>query len=159
MMAVKFSTTGKRNLMVEIISYLFIILFVYAAVSKLLDFEQFKAQIGQSSLLNAFVVYVTWGVPVIEILVSLLFFLPKLRLAGLWASFTLMVIFSTYIIFVLNFADSIPCSCGGVIASLSWSQHLIFNMGFMFLAILGISLIQKPIENKKIGATSLSGSP
>jgi len=145
--------------MVEIISYLFIILFIYAAVSKLLDFEQFGAQIEQSSLLNAFVVYVTWGVPVVEILVSLLFFFPKLGLAGLWASFTLMVIFSTYIIFVLSFADSIPCSCGGVIASLSWSQHLIFNIGFMFLAILGISLIQKPIENKKIGATSLSGSP
>jgi len=144
--------------MVEIISYLFIILFIYAAVSKLLDFEQFKAQIGQSSLLGAFVVYVAWGVPVVEILVSLLFFFPKLRLAGLWASFTLMVIFSTYIIFVLSFAVSIPCSCGGVIASLSWSQHLIFNIGFVFLAILGISLIQKPIENKKIGATSLSSS-
>jgi len=157
-MVVKFKTPGKRNLMVEIINYLFIIVFVYAAVSKLLDFEQFKAQIGQSSLLNAFVDYVAWGVPVVEILVSLLFFLPKLRLAGLWASFTLMVIFSTYIIFVLNFADSIPCSCGGVIASLSWSQHLIFNIGFMFLAILGISLIQKPIKNKKIGATSSSGS-
>ena len=82
--------------MVEIISYLFIILFVYAAVSKLLDFEHYKAQIRQSSLLNAFVVYVAWGVPVTEILVSLLFFLPKLRLAGLWASFTLMVIFSIY---------------------------------------------------------------
>jgi uncharacterized membrane protein YphA (DoxX/SURF4 family) len=150
MMAVKFRTPGKRNLMVEIISYLFIILFVYAAVSKLLDFEHYKAQIRQSSLLNTYTDYVAWGVPVIEILVSLLFFLPKLRLAGLWASFTLMVIFSTYIIFVLNFADSIPCSCGGVIASLSWSQHLIFNIGFSLLAIFGILLMQKHIQTKKI---------
>lgn len=158
MMAAKFRTPGKRNLMVEIISCLFIILFVYAAVSKLLDFEQFRVQIGQFPLLSAFANYVAWGVPLVEILVSLLFFFPKLRLVGLWASFTLMVIFSTYIIFVLSFAVSIPCSCGGVIASLSWSQHLIFNIGFVFLAILGISLIQKPIENKKIGATSLSGT-
>lgn len=136
--------------MVEIISYLFIILFIYAAVGKLLDFEQFRAQIGQSSLFDAFADYIAWGVPVLEILVSLLFFFPKLRLTGLWASFTLLVIFSIYIMFVLSFADSIPCSCGGVIASLSWSQHLIFNIGFVFLAILGISLTQKPIKNKKI---------
>jgi len=149
-MDVKFKTPRKRNLKVEIISYLFIILFVYAAVSKLLDFEQYRAQIGQSSLLNTFADYVAWGVPVTEILVSLLFFLPKLRLAGLWASFTLMVIFSIYIIFVLNFADSIPCSCGGVIASLSWSQHLIFNIGFTLLAIFGILLMQKHIQTKKI---------
>ncbi len=149
-MSVNYRTTEKKNLIVEIISYVFIMLFVYAAVGKLLDFEQFRMQIEQSPLLSPFADFVAWGVPVMEILVSLLFFSPKLRLAGLWTSFTLMMIFSSYIIFVLNFADSIPCSCGGVIASLSWSQHLLFNMGFVFLALLGISLTQKPIKNKKI---------
>ena len=154
-MAVKFRTTGMRNLMIEIIGYLFIILFVYAAVTKFINFEHFRLQLGQFPFLSAFADYVAWGVPMLEILVSLLYFLPKLRLAGLWASFALMVIFSTYIIFVL-FADSIPCSCGGVIASLSWSQQLIFNMGFVFLALLGISQIQKQIKNKKNRAKSLT---
>jgi len=142
-----------RNWMIEIIGYLFIILFVYAAVTKFINFEHFRSQLGQSPFLSAFADYVAWGVPMLEILVSLLYFLPKLRLAGLWASFALMVIFSTYIIFVL-FADSIPCSCGGVIASLSWSQHLIFNIGFTLLAIFGILLMQKHIKTKKIEATS-----
>jgi uncharacterized membrane protein YphA (DoxX/SURF4 family) len=153
MIAVKFRTTGMRNWMIEIIGYLFIILFVYAAVTKFINFEHFRSQLGQSPFLSAFADYVAWGVPMLEILVSLLYFLPKLRLAGLWASFALMVIFSTYIIFVL-FADSIPCSCGGVIASLSWSQHLIFNIGFTLLAIFGILLMQKHIKTKKIEATS-----
>lgn len=147
-----------KGIVVEIICSLFIVLFTYAAVSKLLDLKQFREQIEQSPLINSFADYVAWGVPVLEILTALVFFSPKLRLAGLWASFTLMAIFSTYIIYVLNFADSIPCFCGGVIASLSWSQHLIFNIGFVFLAILGISLIQKPIKNNKKGVTILSGS-
>ncbi len=157
MMSVKFRTTEKKNLIVEIISYLFIMLFVYAAFSKLLDLEQFSAQIKQFPLLGALANYIAPGVPAIELLIAILFFFPKLRLAGLWASFTLMMIFSAYIIFVLNFADSIPCSCGGVIASLSWNEHLIFNMGFLFLALFGISLIKKPIKNKKIAPSVYLG--
>lgn len=150
MMSVKFRTTEKKNLIVEIISYLFIMLFVYAAVSKLLDFEQFRVQIGQFPLLGALANYIAPGVPAIELLIAILFFFPKLRLSGLLASLTLLLIFSGYILYVLIFANSIPCSCGGVIASLSWSQHLLFNIGFVFLALLGISLTQKPIKNKKI---------
>lgn len=144
--------------MAEIISYLFIMLFVYAAVSKLLDFEQFKVQIEQSPLINAFADYVAWGVPLVEILVSLLFFSPRLRLAGLWASFTIMVIFSIYIIIVLNFADAIPCSCGGVIASLSWNEHLIFNIGWLLLALLGIFLSHKTKEPKNINTRGFLNS-
>ncbi|CAM4359022.1 MauE/DoxX family redox-associated membrane protein [Gillisia limnaea] len=149
MMALKFRTTEK-NLMVEIISYLFIVLFVYAAVSKLLDFEQFRVQVGQSPLINTLGDYVAWGVPVVEISISLLFFFSKLRLIGLWASFFLMSIFSAYIILVLNFADAIPCSCGGVIASLSWKEHLVFNIGWLLLALLGIFLSHKTKEPKNI---------
>jgi hypothetical protein len=43
-----------QNLFLEFTCLLYIILFVYAAVSKLLDFENFQAQLGQSPLLSPF---------------------------------------------------------------------------------------------------------
>jgi len=126
---------------VEIICYLFILLFVYAAAGKLLDFEEFRVQIGQTPMLSAFANNIAGAVPAIEILVSLMLFIPKLRLKGLFAAFSLMIMFTTYIIIILNFTSYIPCSCGGVLEELGWTEHLIFNLIFILLALTAIILI------------------
>ena len=49
-----------------------------------------------------------------------------------------MVMFTAYIYLILNYSDFIPCSCGGVLEDLSWTQHLIFNIVFIFLAGVAI---------------------
>ena len=144
-----FISRHTKHLIIEGVSFMFILLFVYAAVSKLLIYEDFKVQLEQSPYLSAFADLLVWGLPAIELLIASLFFLPKLKLVGLWSSFTLMVIFTTYIIIVLNFSNSIPCSCGGVIASLSWNQHLILNIGFILLAALGVLLVTTNKEKGK----------
>ncbi len=119
---------------------LFIILFTYAAISKLLDYENFKLLLKQSPFLGAHSNLLGWGIPAAELIIATLFFFPKLSLEALWSSLFLMVIFTAYIIIVLNFSESIPCSCGGIISSLSWNQHLYFNIGFIVLAACGILL-------------------
>lgn len=128
----------RRDLVVEIISIMFILLFMYAAVSKLLDYEQFRVQITQSPMLNAFADWIAWAVPSVEILVSLMLMVPRLRLFALFAAFSLMVMFTTYIFLLLNFSDYVPCSCGGVLEELGWTEHLVFNLGFIILSLLGI---------------------
>lgn len=128
----------RRDLVVEIISIMFILLFMYAAVSKLLDYEQFRVQITQSPMLNAFADWIAWAVPSVEILVSLMLMVPRLRLFALFTAFSLMVMFTTYIFLILNFSDYVPCSCGGVLEELGWTEHLVFNLGFIILSLLGI---------------------
>jgi len=125
---------------IEIISALLIILFVYAATSKFLDFQKFQVQLGQSPLLTAFAKWVAWLIPTIEIIISLLLAFSKTRLLALYASFGLMVMFTSYIIAITRFSDYVPCSCGGVLQNMGWHQHLIFNIVFVFLAIIGIVL-------------------
>jgi len=63
-----------------------------------------------------------------------------LRLTALYAAFSLMVMFTAYIAFILNFSDYIPCSCGGILEKMSWKEHLIFNSGFVIIALIGIAL-------------------
>jgi hypothetical protein len=65
---------------------------------------------------------------------------------ALYASLTLMTIFTAYIIAILQFSYTIPCSCGGVLSKLSWQTHLVFNIGFMVLAAAGILLY--PMQGK-----------
>ncbi len=133
-----------RKTTIEIVSVLFTILFVYAASSKLLDYEKFSTQLGQSPLLTDFAEPLAWIVPSIEIFVSLTLAIRRWRLFGLYASFSLMVMFSGYIIAITTFSDNIPCSCGGILQNLTWHQHLIFNTVFVLLALVGILLYSTP---------------
>ncbi|MEM0519024.1 MauE/DoxX family redox-associated membrane protein [Aequorivita flava] len=135
---------------IKVISYLFILLFLYAAVSKLLDFEVFTVQLAQSPLLSAYAELIAWLVPGIEIIIAVLLVVPKFRIIALYAAFTLMVMFTAYIFIILNFSDFIPCSCGGVLEKLSWTQHLIFNVIFIFLAgvavlVMGLYRLKKTL--------------
>ena len=130
----------KRNTIIEIIAFLYIFLFMYAAVSKLVDYEKFRVQLGQSPLLTAFAGWVAWIVPAIEIIISVMLAVPRFRMTGFYASFSLMVMFTAYIIAILQFSDYIPCSCGGILQNMSWNQHMLFNIGFILLALVGIVL-------------------
>lgn len=117
----KFSDSTKNTVRLAV-GYLFIVLFVYASVSKLLEFQDFQTQLGQSPLLGNYTEIVSYGVIIISVLLAL----EKYRKIGLFISYTLMVMFTTYIIIILNFTTFTPCSCGGVLESLGWTEHLIF---------------------------------
>ena len=130
----------KRATIVEVISALFILLFVYAATSKLIDYQKFRVQLGQSPMLTAFAGWVAWIIPSVEIIIAIMLALPRLRLTALYAAFSLMVMFTAYIIAITKFSEYVPCSCGGVLQNMSWNQHLLFNIGFVLLGLAGILL-------------------
>lgn len=144
-----------NNRISEIISALLIILFVYAATSKLLDYQKFRVQVGQSPLLTDFASLVAWMIPVIEIVISLLLAFSRTRLLALYTSFSLMLMFTAYIMTIIKFSDNIPCSCGGVLQNMSWNQHLVFNLGFVVLTLVAIVVhprytLDKPGTSKQI---------
>ena len=139
-----------RKIVVNGISLLFIILFVYAAVSKLRDFDTFTLQLAQSPLLSAYAETIAWLVPGVEIALSFLLVFEKFRTPALYASFTLIVMFTAYIYIILNFSDFIPCSCGGVLEKLTWTQHLVFNLAFILLSSVAIFLSTQSNNKQKI---------
>ena len=140
-----------KTIIIETVCLLYVLLFVYAAVSKLLDFENFQVQLGQSPLLSAFASWVSWSVLISELLIAGLLCFQKTRLIALYAAFCLMVMFSIYIIIILKFSPFIPCSCGGVLEKFTWSQHLIFNVIYCIVAIPAIILQ----SDEKLGKNKL----
>ncbi|MBF7092625.1 hypothetical protein IUY40_13900 [Flavobacterium sp. ALJ2] len=131
-----------KRIIIETICFLYILLFVYAAISKLLDFENFRVQLGQSPLLSAFAGSIAWLVPIVELLISLLLVLKRWRLIGFFAAFSLMVMFTAYIYIILNYSSFVPCSCGGILEKLGWKEHLFFNFVFIMLAAAGILILR-----------------
>jgi len=136
---------NRKALTIEIITAAFVILFVYAALTKLLDYDKSRLQLGQSPVLTQFAGIVVWLVPVVELLIALLLSTIRFRLLGLYASFTLMVMFTAYIVVITRFSDYVPCSCGGVLEKLTWNQHLVFNIVFVVLGAISILLYPQDI--------------
>jgi putative oxidoreductase len=134
------SNRMKRSTVIEIIAALFILLFVYTATSKFFEFASFKYVLSKSPLIGNMAPAVAWGLPIVELLISLLLFIPRTRRLGLWASFGIMVLFTGYLGYMIYFTPDRPCSCGGVLKQMTWKQHLVFNIGFTLLALLGLWL-------------------
>lgn len=130
----------RREVVVDIISVVYISLFLYAALSKLLDYDKFRVQLGQSPLLTSIAGFAAWFIPFTEIMLAAALSFTRSQLLGLYGSFTLMVIFTAYIVGILNFSEYVPCSCGGILEKLSWTQHLVFNLCLIALLLLGILL-------------------
>lgn len=131
-------TAKTQSLIIEIVSLLYILLFVYAAASKLLDFENFQVQLGQSPLISSFAGPVSYIVPLIEIGISIFLAIPRFRKIALYFGFSLMVMFSAYIFIMINYSPFVPCSCGGILEKMGWKTHLYFNLGYVVLGGIGI---------------------
>ena len=143
----------KKRIAFEIICSLFILMLAYAALVKLMDVQKFTVQIGQSPLLSDFAGVVAWAIPFLELLIAGMLAISRFRLMGLYAAFSLMVMFTAYIIAILQFSEKIPCACGGVLESMGWTEHLIFNIGFVILGLVGIWLHGKIQEDDQPAMT------
>ncbi|TDW96932.1 MauE/DoxX family redox-associated membrane protein [Dinghuibacter silviterrae] len=130
----------KRIQVVRLIASFFVVLFLYAALSKLKAYDTFVFQLNRSPFVSRYAGWTAWSLPLGEILVALVLLIPSIRLLGLFASLFLMSLFTAYIFVMTHYSYYIPCSCGGVLNQMSWGVHFYFNIGCMALAVAGIFL-------------------
>lgn len=124
------------------------LLFLFASVSKWIDFKKFVGDINNQPFPNWITPYLTYSLPPLEVLITLALMFERTRTAGFYASLILMTAFTAYSAAVLlNLFDYVPCSCGGVIRNLTWSQNLILNLFFVAISLAGI-LLRKSRFNK-----------
>lgn len=139
----------KQVFIADSISAAVLSLLLYTALSKLWDYKSFKAVLSVSPLLKSRAGLIAWLLPAIEITVSLLLFFPSTRKTGLQLAFGLITSFTIYLAGMILLTPNLPCNCGGVLASLTWPQHILFNLFFILLSLLGIILYKKHNETMK----------
>lgn len=136
----------------EILSGIMVILFVYTVISKLSDVEFFKYQLYNQvfSIKVAKALFIL--LPLSETVTTALLCFNKLRLYGLLCAILLMLAFTIYTALIaLGKFDRVPCVCGGVIANMSWPIHLMFNIVFLTIAVIGLLyyLKERRLSNSK----------
>lgn len=136
-----FSLSAKRReILFDVVTFIFIMLFVYTASSKLMAIEGFIKVLGKSPLLGHFNLVLAYAIPAIELVLSLMLLINQSKRLGLILSLLLMVIFTVYLIYMVSSASTLPCMCGGVINTMTWKQHIFFNIAFIAMAITALKL-------------------
>jgi putative oxidoreductase len=140
----------KRNLIIEVICSLLILLFVYTASSKLIALTTTYQEMNNQPFPNWMTPYLVWGISLLELAIASLLLFNRTKKAGLWSSLILMTLFTGYIgAILLRFFDRVPCSCGGVLKQLGWTNHLYFNLFFVAIAAIGLWLIKKERKHQQ----------
>lgn len=142
------SFKGIHSKLITLFSLLLTILFVYTAASKLMHLDTFALRVGRMPYISSYASLISWGVPFLELVIAGLLWFPRYRIMALYGSLFLLGLFTTYIIIVLKYSDSIPCSCGGVISTLGWKDHILLNITFMVLSLLGIIWSKKQYKTQ-----------
>lgn len=132
-----------RKALIEIISVLYMSMFIYTALSKWSDYIMTREQMALMPLITPVAHIIVWLLPSTEIALALLLFFTKTRKIGLYASVTLMILFTLYIAYMMIYYPTLPCSCGGFLNALSWTGHLIFNSVYIVLGVAALLLLKK----------------
>jgi hypothetical protein len=135
----------KRILSIEIISSVLIFLYVYTAISKLSSRIAFEKTLARLPMISNLSVFLSFAIPLAELLIVLLLLFRLSRQLGLYLSLTALIVFTLYLSYIISSPGHLPCSCGGIISQLSWKGHVVFNLTFILLNIIALRVYKKNI--------------
>lgn len=129
----------------NIIVHAYAFLYMYTGYDKLHHVETFIDGNKKIPLIGQYAGLIGWGIPILEILLAVLlvFSFLKMGRVALWASVVLMGIFTLYLALMVLFVPDRLCHCGGVIESMDWTTHLIFNLLWLGAGIYAIRKLSK----------------
>ena len=134
----------KKKLLIEIIATVMVSLFLYTGLSKLFEHTTFRYQLSISpwSLLASLSGIISWVLPVTEVIIAVLFLFSAYRMTAFIASAILFTGFLVYLGILLGSGSKLPCTCGGIISTMSWVAHVWFDAACLLLCITGICLLR-----------------
>jgi hypothetical protein len=139
----KKATGTKRTTIVEIISGLLLIFFVHSAISNLINTQSLKNLLAFYTQYGA---VIAWTIICLEILVVVLLFMPRTRLAGFIITILLSVLAGYFVIKLPHY----PHHFGGILNNFSDTQHIMFYTLLSVMSIVGLLLLLlKPKRREK----------
>ena len=119
----------KQNRLIEAISAILIVLFLYTGGQKVIDHSVFQIQLSRQPLPDWMLSILLWALPLAELTAAGLLVFFRTRTAGLSLSLALMLSFTVYTALAYTEAFGyVPCACGRIFSSMGWGAHLLVNI-------------------------------
>lgn len=131
-----------KAILTEVAAVVLCVVYSYTAYQKIVGHAGFVMHFKQVPLFGNFPTLSAITIPALEILIVLLLIVQNSRLKriGFSLSMVLLMLFTVYLGMMKLFASKLPCSCGGFISSLTFGEHIVFNLFLLTLSIVGFIL-------------------
>lgn len=131
------------------VSAFMLLLFIYTATNKLLEYKSFvfQLQLAPLPMMLTLAPILGWLVPTVELALVAGLYIARTRILSLAASLMLMVTFEGYIWWIKSTGLDLPCTCGGIISAMGWTTHFIFNA--VIISFLTTALIIWKMQQRK----------
>jgi hypothetical protein len=129
------------HIITEAIISILIALWCFTFVSKIVDFETFNRQIKGAYLLSALGTFLPYFLQCLHLVIIILLINKRLKKYGLLASLNVLTLYTAYLVYVLKFAPSVPCSCIAVLRGMNWTDQLYFNFVALAINITGLIML------------------
>lgn len=124
----------KKSILVEVISAVFILIFFYNALDAFINLQSVKNLLRILPFTYNKYVFIAWGIVVVQLLIAVLAFFHKTRVAG----FIVAIGWSLCVIAYLLYTPRWPHEFAGVYNYLNFKQQLILSAGTGLLALYAI---------------------
>lgn len=99
----------------------------------------FVLKLLKSSILpTESVQFFSYFIPAIELVTVVLLLVRTVW--GFYMSFILMCAFTFYLVLLNSYSNYSGCSCGGILDMLGFKSHIVFNVVYIAICIMGIIL-------------------
>jgi len=119
-----------RSLLSDFIAYYVACVFLYTGVRQMINYADLQNFIAGIEFLPSVFKYLTWVLPVAEIILSVMLVYGKTRKIALYGSGLLLLFISAFLIWMKVYfsPDVLPCFCEGVLRKVTWNGQLWFNV-------------------------------
>ncbi len=134
----------------DVIIYSYAFLYMYTGWAKFMNLSTFIRGNSKIPHLGQYAKLIGYGIPSLEIVLAILLVIPVYRIKrfALWTSTLLMAVFIIYLSLMVKFAENKLCDCGGVIESMGWEAHIVFNSIWLIAGIF--ALVRTKVKHSKI---------
>lgn len=134
----------------DLIIYGYSFLYMYTGWAKFMNISTFIRGNSKIPHLGQYAKLIGYGIPALEIVLAILLVIPVYRIKrfALWTSTLLMVVFTVYLSLMVKLAENKLCHCGGVIESMGWEAHIVFNSIWLIAGIF--ALVKTKVKHSKI---------
>ncbi|UCS92302.1 hypothetical protein KZP23_16560 [Echinicola marina] len=130
-------------------AYSLAFLYTYTAISKWYDWQATELALYNQVFPEWLGTILLYSLPPAELALAILLVGKRTVGPALWLSLGLLTVFTGYIFLVLiGVFNRVPCSCGGVLSALGWEEHLVFNLTFIVINLIGLYNI-RPFKKRQ----------
>lgn len=124
----------------DLIIFGYAFMYMYTGWAKFNNMDTFIKGNSKIPYLGQYAKVIGYGIPTLEIVLAVLLIIPVywIKRPALWASTLLMGVFTLYLSLMVKFVEKKLCHCGGVIESMGWKTHIVFNFIWLIAGLYAL---------------------